>query len=315
MAHLTYVLITAARNEEAYIEETIKSVLAQTVKPLKWIIVSDGSTDSTGEIVKRYAAKHAWIELLRMPEHRLRHFGAKADCVNEGCRRVKDLAYDVVGNVDADTSFEADHFEFLLEKFARDPILGVAGTAFVEDGATYDYRGFGASVEHVSGPCQLFRRECFEEIGGYVAIKQGVDLVAVVTARMKGWKTKSFREKTYVHRRTMGTANQNVMVAVFKHGKSDYFLGGHPIWEIVRSVFQMSKRPLILGGCMLLAGYLSAMIQGEKMLVSGELVKFRRREQMNRLKVLIRRWIGINVPEEHPVESPRTVRKGKGVPH
>jgi len=313
MAHLTYVLITAARNEEAYIEETIKSVLAQTVKPLKWIIVSDGSTDSTGEIVKRYAAKHAWIELLRMPEHRLRHFGAKADCVNEGCRRVKDLAYDVVGNVDADTSFEADHFEFLLEKFARDPILGVAGTAFVEDGATYDYRF--ASVEHVSGPCQLFRRECFEEIGGYVAIKQGVDLVAVVTARMKGWKTKSFREKTYVHRRTMGTANQNVMVAVFKHGKSDYFLGGHPIWEIVRSVFQMSKRPLILGGCMLLAGYLSAMIQGEKMLVSGELVKFRRREQMNRLKVLIRRWIGINVPEEHPVESPRTVRKGKGVPH
>src|SRR6266700_1854724 len=95
-AHLTYVLITAARNEEAYIEETIKSILAQPVQPLRWIIVSDGSTDSTGEIVKRYAAKHEWIEFLQMPEHRHRHFGAKAECVNEGFRRVKDLAYDIV---------------------------------------------------------------------------------------------------------------------------------------------------------------------------------------------------------------------------
>ena len=168
--NLTYVLITAARNEESNIEQTIKSVVSQTVLPKKWVIVSDGSTDHTDDIVKKYLSGNSWIEFIRMPEHKDRQFAAKVQCFNAGYEKVKELDFDIIGNLDADISFEKDYFEFLMSKFVEDSRLGVAGTPFVEDGKHYDYRF--TNIEHVSGACQLFRRECFEEIGGYVPIRR-----------------------------------------------------------------------------------------------------------------------------------------------
>lgn len=171
ITNLKYVLITPARNEEAFIEQTIRSVIAQTVLPLKWIVVSDGSTDGTDGIVKKYAAEHRWIELLRMPERMERHFGGKAHAFNAGYVRVRELKYDIIGNLDADITFEEDYISFLLCKFVENPQLGVSGTPFNEESQKYDYRF--TSIEHVSGACQLFRRECFEVIGGYVPLKAG----------------------------------------------------------------------------------------------------------------------------------------------
>src|SRR5580765_7546620 len=162
---LRYVLVTPARNEEAYIERTIESVLKQTVPPLRWVIVNDGSTDSTGEIVKRYIGRCSWLELIERPVRRERHFAAKVHSFNAGFERVKDLDYAVVGNLDADVSFDADYLEFLLAKFAGDPTLGVAGTAFREEGYSSDKNSFEGQT-HVSGQCQLFRRQCFSDIGG-----------------------------------------------------------------------------------------------------------------------------------------------------
>jgi glycosyltransferase involved in cell wall biosynthesis len=197
---LTYVLITPARNEAAFIEQTIKAMVGQTVRPAKWVIVSDGSTDDTDEIVTKYANQYEWIELLRMPERRERHFAGKVHAFNAGYARVKDLEYDVIGNLDADITVESSHFEFLLKKFVEHPRLGVAGTPFREESFQYDYRF--TSVEHVSGACQLFRKECFEGIGGYTPIKiGGIDLVAVITARMKGWQTRTFPERICIHHR------------------------------------------------------------------------------------------------------------------
>ena len=184
-AALTYVLVTPARDEAGFIEQTIASVVAQTVRPAKWLIVSDGSTDGTAQIVRRYSAEHEWIELVEMPERAERHFAGKVAAFNAGYARVRNLGYDVIGNLDADISFDEEYLEFLLTKFADDPRLGVAGTPFREGSHQYDYRF--TSIEHVSGACQMFRRECFEEIGGYVPVKiGGIDLVAVLTARMKG---------------------------------------------------------------------------------------------------------------------------------
>src|SRR5579864_8080526 len=133
--NLTYVLITPARNEAALIEQTIQSVVSQTVLPRKWVIVSDGSTDGTDDIVKIYLGRHPWMELVRMPEHRDRHFAAKVSCFNAGYERVREEDFDVVGNLDADITFDSGYFEFLLGRFAADSTLGVAGTPFVE-GAT-----------------------------------------------------------------------------------------------------------------------------------------------------------------------------------
>src|SRR5258705_6705046 len=146
---LSYVLITPARNEERFIELTIKSVVAQTVRPLKWVIVSDGSTDRTDVIVQRYSVDHPWIELVRMPERRERNFAGKVQAFNAGHARMAGLKYDIIGNLDADVSFESENFEFLLGKFADNPRLGVAGTPYRGGSIQYDYRLI--SLEHVSG--------------------------------------------------------------------------------------------------------------------------------------------------------------------
>jgi biofilm PGA synthesis N-glycosyltransferase PgaC len=280
---LTYVLITPARNEEAFIEQTIQSVISQTILPLRWVIVSDGSTDRTDEIVKKYIAEHPWMELVRMPERAERHFAGKVHAFDAGFTRVKNLNYDIIGNLDADITFEADYFSFLLSKFAENPKLGVGGTPFREGSQQYDYRF--TSAEHVSGACQLFRRECYEEIGGYKPNKMGgIDLVAVLTARMKGWLTKTFTEKTCVHHRKMGKGMHTGWIAYLGYGRGDYQLGGHPIWEIFRAIYQMKNRPFIIGGALRLAGFYWAMLSRMEKIISIELVKFRRKEQMCRLK-------------------------------
>lgn len=280
----TYVLITPARNEAHFIELTLQSVVAQTIRPAKWVIVSDGSTDGTDDIVNKYAAEYPWIELLRMPERKERHFAGKVLAFNAGYARVKDLPYEVIVSLDGDISFDGDYFEFLLGKLADDQALGLVGTPFRDSqNETYDYRF--VSIEHVSGACQVFRRECFEEIGGYVPVKGGgIDHIAVITARMKGWKTRTFPEKACTHHRDMGTAQRGSVMARFKFGMQDYALGGHPLWEIFRTLYQMTDRPFVLGGLMVGCGYCWAMVRREPRPVSDELVAFRRREQMQRLK-------------------------------
>jgi glycosyltransferase involved in cell wall biosynthesis len=295
VGHLRYVLITPARNEVATIELTLKSVVGQTVRPVKWVIVSDGSTDGTDEVVMKYATQHDWIELVRMPERKERHFAGKVHAFDAGYARFESLEYDVIGNLDADITFESEYFSFLLEKFADNPRLGVGGTPFREGNHQYDFRF--SSLEHVSGACQLFRRECFEAIGGYVPMKiGGIDLVAVLTARMKGWQTRTFPEKTCVHHRRMGSAKHSSLMVALKGGRGDYMLGGHPVWEVVRSIYQMSKRPVILAGSLRLAGFVWAMVTRVEKTVSAELVEFRRKEQMRRLREFLRRAFNSGTP-------------------
>jgi glycosyltransferase involved in cell wall biosynthesis len=278
-----YVLITPARNEAQLIEMTLKSVTAQTVLPMKWVIVSDGSTDNTDEIVLKYIAANPWIELLRMPERKERHFAGKVLAFDAGYARVRDLHPDVVGNLDGDVSIDPDHFQSLLGKYHEDPELGVWGAPFREESGQYNYRY--SNIENVWGGCQLFRRECFEAIGGYVPIKGGcIDHIAVISARMKGWKTRTFTEKVCIHHRVMGTAQEGVLKAKFKLGAKDYSVGNHPIWEFSRMIYQMTHPPLVIGGLALAAGYLFSLLRRADIPVSPDLIVFSRREQLQRLR-------------------------------
>lgn len=282
-----YVIITPARNESRYIELTIRSMIAQTYPPLRWVIVSDGSTDGTDEIVCGYLADYPWIELLRMPERKERHFAGKVHAFNAGYDRVKDLEFDIMGNLDADVSFEPEHFEFLTGKMAENPQLGVTGAPFREGSFQYDYRV--QNIENVWGGCQLFRRACFEEIGGYMPLKGGcIDHVAVISARHHGWQTRTFTEKVCVHHRQMGTALQGSLAAKFKFGMKDYSVGNHPLWELFRTIYQMRHGPIVVGGLALGSGYAWSLVRRKEIPLSPELVAFVRREQMQRL----RRFIG-----------------------
>lgn len=290
-----YVLITPARNEAALIEKTIQSVIAQTVLPKRWVIVSDGSTDGTNEIVEKYREGRAWIELLRLPEHQERNFASKVNAFRAGYEQIKQLSFDVIGNVDADVSFGGDFFAYLLEKFESMPELGVAGTHYIE-GSFHSYKDSYINVHHVNGQCQLFRRACFEDIGGYVPIKGGgIDWVAVTTARMKGWTTSSFADRTFYHHRKMGTEGSSELMARFHYGKKDYFLGGHPVWQLFRAIFQMTKKPYVLGGMCLLLGYVWCWMTRYERSVSAELMRFYRKEQLERLKHLLPDCLGFGV--------------------
>jgi hypothetical protein len=171
------------------------------------------------------------------------------------------------------------------------PRLGVAGTPFVEDPERpqdHSYAHRFADLQHVSGACQLFRRQCFEEIGGYARIKGGgIDWVAVTTARMKGWETRTFLEMTCRHHRKMGTAGRNPIAARFRHGREDYYLGGHPLWQVLRGILQMRARPFVLGGLSLILGYFWAMARGVERPIPPELMAFHRAEQMARLRKML----------------------------
>ncbi len=308
----TCLLITPARNEARHIEKTIRSMVAQAVRPDKWIIVNDGSTDETGQIIDKYAATHGWIERLDMPVHRDRSFAAKANSFNTACKVAGWLSYDIVGNIDADIAFEPDFLEFLLRKFVEDPRLGVAGTPFLEEG------GYDSAVDsfegerHVSGQCQLFRRNCLQDVGGYVPNKAGgVDWIAVTTARMKGWTTRSFREKRFFHHRTLGTAERGPLAALYSYGQKDYYLGGSIVWELFRVTYRLVMPPRLVGGLVLGAGFLSAALIRTPRAVSKELMQFHRREQMTKLKAILSTVVRFKKVDSFSVLKDQTPAKGR----
>jgi hypothetical protein len=311
---MKYVLITPAHNEEGFIEKTLDAMITQTVLPERWVIVDDGSIDHTAEIVESYAKRHPWIELVRRQRRPDRNFASKAHAVAAGLERMGSLQFEIVGNLDADVSFGPDYMGFLMRKFAEDPELGVAGTPFTQDG---DYDSSKDSFEgenYVAGPCQLFRRDCFQDIGGYVPNRAGgVDWIAAMTARMKGWNVRSFSEKRFHHHRTLGTAGQGPLRALFSYGEKDYYLGGSPVWELFRVAYRLTKKPRLTGGCALLLGYCWAALTRTKRAVGPELMRFHRREQMIKLGAIIRALLSfkkvdsfrLNMTPTRPGSEPR----------
>lgn len=286
---MKYVLITPAHNEEAFIEKTLASMAAQTVLPERWVIVDDGSSDRMAEIIQRYARRFSWIRLVQRPPRLDRSFAGKVHAFNVGLEQVQSVPFEVIGNLDADLSFEPDYLEFLIGKFAEDPQLGVAGTPFTENGGYDTARDSFEGEHHVAGGCQLFRRQCFEDVGGYIPNPAGgIDWIAVTTARMKGWRTRSFPEKRFHHYRTLGTAGRGPLRALYSYGEKDYYLGGAPVWQLFRVAYRMTKKPILLGGLALLSGYVWAALRRVNRVVSPELMRLHRHEQMNKLRAVFR---------------------------
>jgi glycosyltransferase involved in cell wall biosynthesis len=286
---MKYVLITPAHNEERFIAKTLESVAAQTLLPERWVIVNDGSTDNTANFAASYAQRFPWIQLIHRSPRPDRNFGAKVHAFNAGLAQVESLRFDVIGNLDADISFDPGYLEFLMKKFAIDATLGVAGTPFLENG--YDSaRDSFEGENHVAGGCQLFRRRCFQDVGGYLPNPGGgIDWIAVTTARMKGWKTRSFPEKRFHHYRSLGTAGKSNWAASFSYGEKDYYLGGSPLWQLCRVVYRATKQPT--DGLALLSGYCWGAIRRIERPVSSELIRFHRREQTNKLRAIFRRLL------------------------
>jgi poly-beta-1,6-N-acetyl-D-glucosamine synthase len=281
-----YILVTAAYNEGAYIESLIKSIVAQTVPPIRWVIVSDASTDRTDEIVQRYADQYPFIELLRIGDDHPRNFAAQVYAINSGFARVKETEFDFIGNVDADVTFEPTYFSDLLNQFADDPGLGLAGGSICEEQDGIFVPRPLNSPHSVAHAVQLFRRECFEDLGGYPALPHGgPDWYAVVRSRMNGWQVRSILQLRVFHHRPTGGAAGWIRSAL-RQGRMDYSLGSHPLFEMARLARRLRSRPVILYAALRLGGFLSCYCTGEKRMVSRDFIAFLRQEEIERLRQL-----------------------------
>ena len=279
-----YVLITAARNEEAFIEKTITSVISQTILPLKWIIVSDGSTDLTNEIVYQYEKTCNLIKLIRVTSDEKRNFSSKVNAFNVGYKQIKNLDYEFIGNLDADVSFESDYYERIIKYFQENPKLGIAGGIRLD---YYDdkYVEIISNQWNVCGAIQMFRRQCFEDIEGFIPLRRGgEDAVAEIKARMCGWKIMSFPDIIILHHRTTGTADKSILTSRFNKGIVNYTIGYHPLYEIIRCVYHIRKNPCIIGSCFELIGFFWAVFRRQNREVPTHVVSYLRTFQINRLK-------------------------------
>ena len=286
----SYVLVTAAYNEEKYIEETIRSVVAQSVTPLRWIISSDGSTDRTEDIVNAYVAGYSFLRLCHISDEHPRNFAAQVIAINRGLAHLRDLPYDYVGNLDADITLEPDYFARLLKKFDDDPKLGLGGGSVYErsgDGKFGPRRGNSAiSVAH---GCQLFRRECFEAIGAhYTPLPYGgPDTYAEVTARMNGWRVKSFSDLPVFHHRAT-TSAEGMLKGSFRQGRMDYSLGADPGFELLKLLRRVRSKPFLIGSMARCAGFIGSYLLREERPVENEFVCYLRREQRMRVRNVFR---------------------------
>lgn len=286
MKQFEYVIITPARNEEAYIEKTIESVLTQTVLPRRWVVVSDGSVDRTDEIVTSHARRNGFIQLVRTgdparPGHK--DFGAKVRAFRAGYQQLSETPYRFVGNLDADITFGPNYFERLLARFDCNSQLGVAGGLIFEPVGN-GFRPQHTSLNSVCGAVQMFRRECYEALGGYVPIRVGgVDAAAEIMARMHGWQVQTLPDlPAYAQRRVL-TGGATILHTRYRQGVSNYLLGYHPLFQIASSVSRIGETPFLIGSICTLLGYASSWLRQEERALPGDVIRFLRSEQMGRL--------------------------------
>jgi glycosyltransferase involved in cell wall biosynthesis len=283
-----YVIITPAHNEATFIAKTINSMVLQTRQPKRWVVVNDASTDGTGKIVDQHEKLHGFIKLVNVERPPGRHFGNKVTAFNKGLEMVQGLRYEYVGNLDADISLEPSYFEKLLYEFERDPELGIAG-GMVHTNEGGRYVSQEVALDSVAGAVQLFRRECFEQIGGYIALPcGGIDAAAEIMARQAGWKTRTFPEYRVLEHRMTGSATARPMGSRVKEGRRLHSLGYAPEFFVARCVNRLKSKPRIVGSFGALFGYFSNVLRGEPIALPPEVVRQLRLEQREKLKRMLR---------------------------
>lgn len=281
--------MTAAHNEEAFIEGTLRSVLSQTLLPARWVIVSDNSSDRTDEIVESFARQHDFIRFLRISRTPGHSYGAKVIALQKAAPLLGGAEYDFIGNLDADISLDASYFEELLNQFHRDPRLGIVSGWVCEDSGS-GYRGRRINdVRNAPHAAQLVRRECYEAIGGYAVLKYGgEDWYAQTQARMRGWQVESLARMQIFHHRHTGTSSSPVKNA-FRLGRLDHSFGSDPAFEVMKCLGRVREWPYFLAALARLAGFTWPYLCGEPREVPDEFAAFLRREQRQRIASLLRR--------------------------
>ncbi len=283
MTDRRYLIISPGRNEAAYMRKTLDSIVAQTVQPALWVIVDDGSTDESPEILAEYTAKHDWIRVINKPDRGHRAVGPGViEAFYYGLDRVEE-EFPYITKLDLDLELPPRYFETLLERMEADPRIGTcSGKPYIRQGdkLVSERRGDEMSV----GMTKFYRKTCFDAIGGFVREVMW-DAIDCHKARQMGWKAVSWDhpDLNFEHLRPMGSSQTSIYTGRRRHGFGQYFMCTDPFYFMATAVFRSLEPPYVLGGLAMLQGYFGAMLKGTKRLDDPELVKFIRDYQRRSL--------------------------------
>jgi glycosyltransferase involved in cell wall biosynthesis len=293
----SYIIITPAFNEEIHIGLTIEGVLAQMVLPRQWIIIDDGSTDQTAEIIKCYAAQHSWIHYVYRPKKPGQsYYSSNVYAIQHGISQIHNsklitqnsekLCFDYLAILDADISLPSDYYQKILSRMATDPKLGIASGVYRDRLGENTFRKVLNDRRSTPKALMVFRKECYEAIGGFIPMKYGgEDTCACFTARMKGWKTWSFPNIVAIHNKPIGTGHAKSLLKIrFRQGIGEYFLATHPLFMLLKSLRRCIKEPPYgISGFIRMVGFMYAFFLCEPRQIPDELVRYVHTEQLHRV--------------------------------
>jgi glycosyltransferase involved in cell wall biosynthesis len=284
-ARPAYVLITAAKNESAFIPKTLDSVVNQTVLPGKWVIVDDGSQDATGSIVRHYLDRYDFIQLVSQPQPTARNFGAKARALRTALASLAGTGYEYIGNLDADVSFGETFYETLLDRFSQDPELGISGGVIWEIHKKKWQYAPSRPDWCVGGATHFFRRACFEDVGsGYAPLRYGgEDTVAEYCARDKGWKVTAMKDCIVYHYKPSVLISGKSWRAPYAMGRQEYHWGTGILFETAKCLSRCVLRPLSADGYARIFGYMGQVLTRAKRDVPDATARIVRRQQSRQL--------------------------------
>lgn len=277
-------IVSPVRDEAAYLQTTIDSVVAQTIRPARWVIVDDGSSDETPNIVERAAARHEWIQLYRRTDRGRRKVGGGVvEALNDGLRQVNLDDYDYLCKLDGDLRLSIRYFELLFRKFDADPRLATAsGKCWLVTPRGLERERTGDQFS--LGACKTYRRAAFQAIGGFVpeVMWDGIDCHR---CRMLGWNAASFEDEELrvIHLRRMGSSFRSVYHGRLRWGYGQYFMGTHPLYLLAIAAYRMVERPRILGGLLIFLGYVGGYLRRQPRYADPEFRRYLRRWQLSRL--------------------------------
>jgi poly-beta-1,6-N-acetyl-D-glucosamine synthase len=266
-AGVAYVVVSPVKDEERYIEFTLRSMVRQTLKPVLWLIVDDGSKDGTREIIRRYTDAHPFIKLLINPHSGDRQLAFAEVCAfNWGCEFVGNINYDFIVKLDCDLSFEEDYFAQLLERFRRDEQIGIASGIYLESNKKGVWKEVVMPPYHAAGASKVIRRRCFEEIGGFTPAP-GWDTVDEIRAMSRGWKTLHFQELKMTHHKLEGSSIGAVKTSIMQ-GEAYYRVGGSGPFFFLKVLHRIGSRPYLINALAQTWGYVKAKLDRKPLLVT-----------------------------------------------
>lgn len=280
--NMSYIIVTPVRDEEAYLHHTLKSVVRQNIRPAQWVIVNDGSMDGTGEIIDEYAREHAWIRAVHRTNRGFRKSGGGVvEAFKEGLDALTYRDWDFIVKLDGDLSFEPDYFERCFAHFKQDHRLGVGGGMIYNVMPDGTKEREGGPAFHVRGASKIYRRKCWEDIGGFWPAP-GWDTLDEVKANMRGWTSRSFPELPLTHYRVTGAADGRWRNLV-KNGKSDFISGYHPLFMMAKCISRLTSRPYLFGSFALAYGFIKSYLTGIPQVDDPDLIRYLRRQQLGRI--------------------------------